>query len=895
MRQKQQSLKDLFGSQRSQQPPPPPPDSPPPPPQPAPITKDIPEPPPMAAPSLNMMPDEEGVQSKLHRFSAGVYFSYSNMPGKLFLRKEVFYPKEMFNHRYILNLLCEQIMRDTYSDSCVRISREERRKMKDLLANFNVGTSISTIQDDSMKKRIVIAARDNWENYFSRLFPVKLDSGDAQVLGVSHRGIRLLKVARASGINPKHLHLLRSYSFAELLSVDLRGSDTVELELKSENLELQSTRAPQMVAMIRLFLQKLIKDSGHVVALKSYVTDDKSLLSFSKGDVIKLLPIEGLQTGWLFGTMGERSGLFPEDLTQPCAAPDYHCLHLDRRDERRKSMRSAPPKGPSTDPIRKSMAGTDLERPSSEASLQGSVQGWVPRTGQSSTQGSVQKMENLSALVEFAMKYFRVGTTGLPASGRNFAEAVQHTEAPIEESLILYSDPELNHLSVEAFMNLMQFMGDVPMKKNITQSDCLSHILLLGKENELLRDELYCQVIKQTSNNHTKSSCTLGWRVLTLITGFFPCSGTLQPYVTQHLQDISQDNEHPYQGLADVCQDNLQRSFRFGGRRNIPSHVEMEAVLAGKTSLHIPIQLPGGVDFPVKIRNFSVAEDVVTQFCTEMGISDVAEVREFFIFINRVQDGLLRPLHADEYLFDFLLDDSSIIFFLRRVMWRSPMSFNGDLYLDFHYQQLLGDYLSGRLMLPPVANGVSSVQLIAELSALQHVAQGLENYLSLPEIKEYLPSQDGLSSRLEEIYSFCLGQIAAMHSLSPQDAKIRFIEILSSLPLFGSNTFMAQKVSQRGCPSPCMVSLTQDGVLFLHPKTQEQAFMIPLVELQSMCTIRPKKQMKVGAVEITYGNPARPKTVTVHLNQTKELCHTLALIMEELIRPPVNSSISNHQ
>ncbi|XP_070708045.1 unconventional myosin-XVB [Pempheris klunzingeri] len=880
MRQRQRSLQDLFSSQRSHDPPPAPPASLLPPPHSAPIPQHIPDPPPMAAPSLDVMPDEDSVSSQLHRFSAGVNFSYSNMPGKLFLRKEVFYPRELFNRPYTLNLLCEQIMRDTYSDSCVRISREERRKMKDLLANFNVGTTICTIQNDNMKKRIVMAARDNWENYFARLFPVKSDSGDAQVLGVSHRGIRFLKVVRASGINPKHLHLLRSYSFADLLSVDLQGADRVELELKSEDLVLQSSRAPQITAMIRFFLQELIRDSGHVVALKSFVTDDKSLLSFSKGDIIKLLPMDGLQTGWRFGTMGERSGLFPDDLTQPSAAPDYHCLHLDRRDERRKSMRAA-----------KSISAA--QGPSPELLLQGSKLGSAQRSAQSSSQGSVRDLEILSGMAEFAMKYFRVGTTGLPVSGRNFLEAVQHTEVPIQESLILYNDSEINDLSVQCFMNLMQFMGEMPLKKNSTQSDCLSHILLLGKEKELLRDEIYCQVIKQTTNNPVKSTCTLGWRLLSVVTGLFPSSGTLQPYITHHLHLISQDDEHPYQELACMCQDNLERSLRFGGRRNIPSHAETEGIMAGKTSQRIPIRLPGGTDYSVKICSFSMAADVLTEFCKEIGITDLPDIKEFAILVNRQQDGMVRPLHAEDYLFDFLVDTNSIFLSVKRLLWRNPLSFNSDLYVEFHYQQLLGDYLSGQLMLAPAAGGSSSVQQLAELAALQHLAKGLTYQPSVLEIKEYLPSQNGLSSKAEEIHSFCQGQIAAMHSFSPEDAKIQFIEFLSTLPLFGSNIFLAQKVSERGCPSPCMISISPEGVLFIHPKTKEQVFLIALVDVQSMRTIRPKKSGKVPALDIHYGNPGAPKKVTIHLKQAKELCHILSIIMEELIHSPVSSSISS--
>ncbi|MEQ2308613.1 hypothetical protein AMECASPLE_029995 [Ameca splendens] len=91
---------------------------------------------------------------------------------------------------------------------------------------------------------------------------------------------------------------------------------------------------------------------------------------------------------------------------------------------------------------------------------------------------------------------------------------------------------------------------------------------------------------------------------------------------------------------------------------------------------------------------------------------------------------MLRPLHPEEYLFDFLLDNGSISLSFWRVLWEKPLFFRNDLFVDFHYQQLLEEYLHGKIIIPR-AGGTSSVQHIAELAALQHLAQGLKDQPSL--------------------------------------------------------------------------------------------------------------------------------------------------------------------
>ena len=118
-------------------------------------------------------------------------------------------------------------------------------------------------------------------------------------------------------------------------------------------------------------------------------------------------------------------------------------------------------------------------------------------------------------------------------------EIMSWTDQPLAKPLTSDANKSAKKEALEVFRLIQVYMKDRKTKdKEATITSLAQDIIEVGYNKDMLRDEIYVQLCKQTNGNPNLESLRRGWELLALCLGFFPPStrfeNVLKDYIQQH-------------------------------------------------------------------------------------------------------------------------------------------------------------------------------------------------------------------------------------------------------------------------------------------------------------------------------------------------------------------------
>jgi hypothetical protein len=150
---------------------------------------------------------------------------------------------------------------------------------------------------------------------------------------------------------------------------------------------------------------------------------------------------------------------------------------------------------------------------------------------------SIKNEIHAFALKSFASNHFRTfkKRTGIVArTVVGVDEVMSWQKDPIAKSL-LTSTKKYSSEAVALFKKILTFMGDLTESSRKNPAILAAEIVALGVKTPSMRDEIYCQLAKQTKNNPEPLSAAQGWKLMVLVAAAFAPTRGFQEYVMNYL------------------------------------------------------------------------------------------------------------------------------------------------------------------------------------------------------------------------------------------------------------------------------------------------------------------------------------------------------------------------
>ena len=665
------------------------------------------------------------------------------------------------------------------------------------------------------------------------------------------------------------------YNFDDIASVETVKSSALQLVMHTGGRVVVTTsKAASIRDLISQFsVEAKSGQYEYARALADYSSREENALNFKAGDIVAVVPKEDAYTarGWLYGIKDGNYGVFPADYVDKMSPKSIRkeikvISRITQASPRHRSSQNG-----LEDLAREGEGeeGREQMSPIDDADYSPGDT-WNDRKARDSYDAGDTSDVSISAakvsndgkhpLLEFAMSYFRQSSfdqnnrdhedkkkkkkkgSKNDWTWKDEVERVKWTDRVIDASLMRLEHHEMNQIAKDCFTSILRYMGDLPLLKGQRDVDCALTILSLCYKFDDIKDEVFCQVMKQTTNNKSPvlDSCQKGWRLFSIIAAYFTCSDQLKPFLFKYLETAAYDKRRAYHGTALVCLHNLRKTFKYGGRQMAPSIEEITAITAGRNSKRQIYRLPGGTERVINTKSTTVVEDIVEELCTVIGVTSPHEREEFSLYCIIEGQTFTRPLYKEQYILDVTTDlqKQGAVYYLIfcRSVWHYPLRLDNKLYIEVVFNQIAPDYLEGLLLVMPseqIDNEV--VYQVAKVAALLHKAADMDHVPTLKETKFLLP-KPALSARdikPPQWVNMVQGSWAEVQDMSASQAKAQVLQILAQWQLFGSSFFAVRRDSDPSEGSEHILALNKHGVHFLDLITHETILHYPFTEVIS--------------------------------------------------------------
>ncbi|XP_073517729.1 unconventional myosin-VIIa isoform X2 [Phyllobates terribilis] len=656
-----------------------------------------------------------------------------------------------------------------------------------------------------VKENVVDFARFKWPLLFSRFYEAFKFSGPSLpkndvIVAVNWTGVYFVD---------EQEQVLLELSFPEITAVSssrggkLQGQSFTLATIKSDEYTFTSNNAEDIRDLVVTFLEGLRKRSKYVVALQDNPNpagEDSGFLSFQKGDLIILDQDTGesiMNAGWSHG-YNERTkhkGDFPTEIVY---------------------VMPSVTKPPSEIVTLVTMTPDQKQD--------------VVRTVQMATLEQEEKVKPYT-LEEFSYDYFRPPpkhtlSRVMITKNRGKDKLWCYTREPIKQALlrkVLMSD-ELSQEACMCFIAMLKYMGDYPSKRVRSVNDLTDQIFEGALKAEPLKDEIFCQILKQLTENHIKYSEEKGWELLWLATGLFPPSNILLPHVQRFIQSRKQH------AMAADCMHRLQRALRNGSRKYPPHLVEVEAIQHKTTQIFHKVYFPDDTDEAFEVESSTKAKD----FCQDIANRLLLKSPEGFSLFVKISDKVISVPEGD-FFFDFVrhLTDwikkarpskdgivpslTYQVFFMKK-LWTNTVP-GKDSMADsiFHYYQELPKYLRGYHK----CTREDVLQLAALIYRVKY-EDDKSYFPNIPKMLKELVPQDLIRQLNPDDWKRSIIAYFNKHAgKTREESKVAFLKIIFKWPTFGSAFFEVKQTTEPHFPEILLIAINKHGVSLIDPKTKD--------------------------------------------------------------------------